>query len=84
MDCVVSQGTSRGTCGWESSLREKPQARTVFQAGTSKWSKPINLDMDTKNGLESQDEVVGILRYTTGTPTAGLTAHFNNMPRRWK
>lgn len=46
-------------------MRQKPQARTVFQAGTSNWSKPVNLDMDSKKGLESQDEVVGVHKYTT-------------------
>uniref|UniRef100_A0A4W6EDZ1 DNA (cytosine-5-)-methyltransferase n=1 Tax=Lates calcarifer TaxID=8187 RepID=A0A4W6EDZ1_LATCA len=55
--CVVSQGTSRGSFGWESSLRQKPQARTVFQAGVSTWSKPIGHDKDSKKGVESQDEV---------------------------
>ncbi|XP_059189222.1 DNA (cytosine-5-)-methyltransferase 3 beta, duplicate a [Centropristis striata] len=34
----------RGSFGWESSLRQKPQARTVFQAGVDK-------------GLQSQDEL---------------------------
>uniref|UniRef100_A0A665T6I3 DNA (cytosine-5-)-methyltransferase n=1 Tax=Echeneis naucrates TaxID=173247 RepID=A0A665T6I3_ECHNA len=52
---VVSQGTSRGCYGWESSLRQKPQARTVFQAGVSTWSKPVD---HSKKGLESQDEGV--------------------------
>lgn len=67
-ECVVSQGTSRGNFGWESSLRQKPQARTVFQAGTSNWSQPINPDKDSKKGAESQDEVVGILVYTARIP----------------
>lgn len=69
-ECVMrvcfSQGTSRGCYGWESSLRQKPQARTVFQAGVSTWSKPV-LDKDSKNDRESQDEVVGILAYTAKT-----------------
>ncbi|KAI3357484.1 hypothetical protein L3Q82_015893 [Scortum barcoo] len=47
----------RGCYGWESSLRQKPQARTVFQAGASNWSKPVDLDKDNKK--ESQDEVDG-------------------------
>ncbi|XP_044066690.1 DNA (cytosine-5-)-methyltransferase 3 beta, duplicate a isoform X2 [Siniperca chuatsi] len=51
------EGTSRGSFGWESSLRQKPQARTVFQAGASTWSKPVDLDKDSKKGLESQEEV---------------------------
>ncbi|KAA8591366.1 hypothetical protein FQN60_002309 [Etheostoma spectabile] len=45
--------TSRGCYGWESSLRQKPQARTVFQAGASTWSNPVGVD----NGLKSKDEV---------------------------
>ncbi|XP_060931196.1 DNA (cytosine-5-)-methyltransferase 3 beta, duplicate a [Limanda limanda] len=48
---------SRGSFGWESSLRQKPQARAVFQAGASTRAKPVGLDKDSKNGLESQDEV---------------------------
>uniref|UniRef100_A0A3B5AH17 DNA (cytosine-5-)-methyltransferase n=1 Tax=Stegastes partitus TaxID=144197 RepID=A0A3B5AH17_9TELE len=51
-----------------SSLRQKPQARTVFQAGASNWCKPVALDKDRVNGRESQDEVVGILKYTTRIP----------------
>ncbi|XP_062248294.1 DNA (cytosine-5-)-methyltransferase 3 beta, duplicate a [Platichthys flesus] len=51
------KGASRGSFGWESSLRQKPQARAVFQAGASTWAKPVGLDKDSKNGLESQDEV---------------------------
>uniref|UniRef100_A0A3Q3JY49 DNA (cytosine-5-)-methyltransferase n=1 Tax=Monopterus albus TaxID=43700 RepID=A0A3Q3JY49_MONAL len=57
--CLFSQGTSRGSFGWESSLRQKPQARTVFQAGASTWSKPIGLEQDTKNDPKPQDEGVG-------------------------
>uniref|UniRef100_UPI0037E7674B DNA (cytosine-5-)-methyltransferase 3 beta, duplicate a n=1 Tax=Semicossyphus pulcher TaxID=241346 RepID=UPI0037E7674B len=49
------EGTIRGGFGWESSLRQKPQARTVFQAGASNWSKPVNPDKSP----ESKDEVVG-------------------------
>ncbi|TKS76826.1 DNA (cytosine-5)-methyltransferase 3B [Collichthys lucidus] len=55
--CPLKEGTTRGSFGWESSLRQKPQARTVFQAGASNWAKPVDLDMDHKKGLESQDEV---------------------------
>ncbi|XP_031701182.1 DNA (cytosine-5-)-methyltransferase 3 beta, duplicate a isoform X3 [Anarrhichthys ocellatus] len=47
----------RGGYGWESSLRQKPQARTVFQAGARTWSTPEGVDKDSKKGLESQDEV---------------------------
>ncbi|KAG7215999.1 hypothetical protein INR49_003521 [Caranx melampygus] len=54
----LKEGTGRGCYGWESSLRQKPQARTVFQAGVSTWSKPV-FDKDSKNDRESQDEVDG-------------------------
>lgn len=53
----------------ESSLRQKPQARTVFQAGVNTWSKPIVSDKD-HNDHESNDEVVGIPTYTTKLPVA--------------
>uniref|UniRef100_A0A672LAC6 DNA (cytosine-5-)-methyltransferase n=1 Tax=Sinocyclocheilus grahami TaxID=75366 RepID=A0A672LAC6_SINGR len=43
-----SRGSVRGIYGWESSLRQKPQERTVFQAGTGTWSKPVNPDKDSK------------------------------------
>ncbi|XP_051525560.1 uncharacterized protein LOC127424414 isoform X2 [Myxocyprinus asiaticus] len=41
------QGSVRGIYSWESSLRQKPQARTVFQANAGTWSKPVNLDKDS-------------------------------------
>ncbi|XP_028264942.1 uncharacterized protein LOC114438071 [Parambassis ranga] len=36
---LCKEGTIRGGFGWESSLRQKPQARTVFQAGACTWSQ---------------------------------------------
>ncbi|KAK7135884.1 hypothetical protein R3I94_014533 [Phoxinus phoxinus] len=42
------EGSVRGIFGWESSLRQKPLARTVFQAGAGTWSKPANPDKDSK------------------------------------
>ncbi|XP_020491467.2 DNA (cytosine-5-)-methyltransferase 3 beta, duplicate a [Labrus bergylta] len=47
---IWKEGNVRGSYGWESSLRQKPQARTVFQAGETNGSK---LD----KGPESKDEV---------------------------
>ncbi|XP_064161152.1 DNA (cytosine-5)-methyltransferase 3A-like isoform X2 [Anguilla rostrata] len=41
------EGSIRGICGWERSLRQKPQARTVFQAGVGTWGKPQSLEKDT-------------------------------------
>ncbi|XP_016315210.1 DNA (cytosine-5-)-methyltransferase 3 beta, duplicate a [Sinocyclocheilus anshuiensis] len=45
---TIHEGSVRGIYGWESSLRQKPQERTVFQAGTGTWSKPVNPDKDSK------------------------------------
>ncbi|XP_034091529.1 DNA (cytosine-5)-methyltransferase 3A-like isoform X4 [Gymnodraco acuticeps] len=53
-DC--KEMTTRGSFGWESSLRQKPQARAVFQAGVSTWSAPQPIDQDSRKGLESQEE----------------------------
>uniref|UniRef100_A0A3Q2ZT28 DNA (cytosine-5-)-methyltransferase n=2 Tax=Kryptolebias marmoratus TaxID=37003 RepID=A0A3Q2ZT28_KRYMA len=52
---LSKEGTCRRGFGRESSLRQKPQARTVFQAGVSSRSKPIVLDKD-----ESKDEVSNV------------------------
>uniref|UniRef100_A0A4W4G9J5 DNA (cytosine-5-)-methyltransferase n=1 Tax=Electrophorus electricus TaxID=8005 RepID=A0A4W4G9J5_ELEEL len=48
--CVfaVPQGSIRGIFGWESSLRQKPQARTLFQAGSGTWGKPQDIQKDKK------------------------------------
>ncbi|XP_071333214.1 DNA (cytosine-5-)-methyltransferase 3 beta, duplicate a isoform X2 [Trachinotus anak] len=68
---LLKEGTSRGGFGWESSLRQKPQARTVFQAGASTWGKPVGLDKDSKKGLESPDEVTeGSSPSSKSTPRA--------------
>uniref|UniRef100_A0A4W5KVE1 DNA (cytosine-5-)-methyltransferase n=1 Tax=Hucho hucho TaxID=62062 RepID=A0A4W5KVE1_9TELE len=61
--CVVPQGNIRGIYGWESSLRQKPQARTVFQAGAG--AKPQVLDNDSKKDQESEAASVGTLRAPT-------------------
>ncbi|XP_033484566.2 uncharacterized protein LOC117258142 isoform X2 [Epinephelus lanceolatus] len=52
----------RGGFGWESSLRQKPQARTVFQAGVSTWSSPVGAHKKP----ESQDEAA---EETSSKPT---------------
>ncbi|KAL1020963.1 hypothetical protein UPYG_G00006950 [Umbra pygmaea] len=50
----TAEGTTRGIFGWESSLRQKPQARTVFQAGAGVWAKPEFLDNDSRKHRESE------------------------------
>ncbi|XP_038578809.1 DNA (cytosine-5-)-methyltransferase 3 beta, duplicate a isoform X3 [Micropterus salmoides] len=62
------EGTSRGSFGWESSLRQKPQARMVFQAGASSWSKPLDVDKDRTKGRASQDEVADEASPSKPTP----------------
>ncbi|KAF3697204.1 DNA (cytosine-5)-methyltransferase 3B [Channa argus] len=74
-DAMSKEGTNRGGFGWESSLRQKPQARTVFQAGASTWSKPNGLDKDTKTGLESQNEVAEESSPFFKTPPRGRRKH---------
>lgn len=48
----------------------------MFQAGASTWSKPIGVDKDSKKGLESQDEGVGILKYTASKALLGRTRNY--------
>ncbi|KAK0142653.1 DNA (cytosine-5)-methyltransferase 3A [Merluccius polli] len=50
-------GPIRGGYGWETSLRQKPQSRAVFQAGRGTWAKPVGLDKDNHKGRESDDEL---------------------------
>uniref|UniRef100_A0A8C4SHJ0 DNA (cytosine-5-)-methyltransferase n=1 Tax=Erpetoichthys calabaricus TaxID=27687 RepID=A0A8C4SHJ0_ERPCA len=38
------QGKTRGICGWEASLRQKPPPRKVFQAGAHTWEEPKNCE----------------------------------------
>ncbi|XP_076859796.1 DNA (cytosine-5-)-methyltransferase 3 beta, duplicate a isoform X2 [Brachyhypopomus gauderio] len=53
-DDVVWTSTSqqkdsiRGIFGWESSLRQKPQARALFQAGSGTWGKSQDIQKDRK------------------------------------
>ncbi|CAN9515439.1 unnamed protein product [Ophioblennius macclurei] len=56
-DLSLNEEPSRGSFGWEASLRQKPKARSVFQAGANTWGNALDVDKDSKNGLESQDEV---------------------------
>uniref|UniRef100_A0A8C7Q3Z4 DNA (cytosine-5-)-methyltransferase n=1 Tax=Oncorhynchus mykiss TaxID=8022 RepID=A0A8C7Q3Z4_ONCMY len=73
--CVVPQGNIRGIYGWESSLRHKPQARAVFQAGAGAgaWAKPQVLDNDSKKDQESEAVTVGTLTCDgKGFPTGEL------------
>uniref|UniRef100_A0A8C7FKN9 DNA (cytosine-5-)-methyltransferase n=1 Tax=Oncorhynchus kisutch TaxID=8019 RepID=A0A8C7FKN9_ONCKI len=57
------------------SLRQKPQARAVFQpgAGAGAWAKPQVLDNDSKKDQESEAVTVGTLTCDgTGFPTGEL------------
>uniref|UniRef100_A0A8C5CCD8 DNA (cytosine-5-)-methyltransferase n=1 Tax=Gadus morhua TaxID=8049 RepID=A0A8C5CCD8_GADMO len=58
-DGLVSsqEGPTRGGNGWETSLRQKPPSRAVFQAGRGTWAKPVGLDKDSPRGRESEDEL---------------------------
>ncbi|KAK7877914.1 hypothetical protein WMY93_031443 [Mugilogobius chulae] len=47
---IINKDVTRGSYGWENSLRQKPQVRTIYQAGSNTWSK-------TGDEKDSQDEV---------------------------
>ncbi|XP_036386719.1 uncharacterized protein LOC118779008 [Megalops cyprinoides] len=67
--------TIRGICGWENSLRQKPQARRVFQAGVNTREKPQGCnknDKVAKKPLENPavgDEEVCTSTSTKSTPS---------------
>ncbi|KAG5282040.1 hypothetical protein AALO_G00051590 [Alosa alosa] len=42
-------GGIRGLHGWDSSLRQRPAVRTVFQASTGTWSEPKSLEKENKD-----------------------------------
>ncbi|KAG7281087.1 hypothetical protein CRUP_027624 [Coryphaenoides rupestris] len=52
---VYAQGPTRGGYGCETSLRQKPPSRAVFQAGRGTWVKPVGLSKDV--GRESDEEL---------------------------
>ncbi|KAJ8360912.1 hypothetical protein SKAU_G00174370 [Synaphobranchus kaupii] len=68
------EGSIRGICGWESSLRQKPQARTVFQAGVGTWAKPQSLEKDRNTPKTAVESPAGTtletsISSTSNTPT---------------
>ncbi|XP_051510104.1 DNA (cytosine-5-)-methyltransferase 3 beta, duplicate a isoform X2 [Myxocyprinus asiaticus] len=65
------EGSVRGIYGWESSLRQKPQARTVFQAGAGTWSKPVNLDKDSKHEAMKNEAHSSGSSVSTASPKPG-------------
>uniref|UniRef100_A0A8C5ABJ6 DNA (cytosine-5-)-methyltransferase n=1 Tax=Gadus morhua TaxID=8049 RepID=A0A8C5ABJ6_GADMO len=66
MRWILSQGPTRGGNGWETSLRQKPPSRAVFQAGRGTWAKPVGLDKDSPRGRESEDELVVVPSWQDG------------------
>uniref|UniRef100_A0A8C1TMJ0 DNA (cytosine-5-)-methyltransferase n=1 Tax=Cyprinus carpio TaxID=7962 RepID=A0A8C1TMJ0_CYPCA len=64
----VNEMFKRGIYGWDSSLRQKPQERTVFQAGTGTWSKPVNPD---KNGKPEANNARSSATSSTLSPRPG-------------
>uniref|UniRef100_H2SKN2 DNA (cytosine-5-)-methyltransferase n=2 Tax=Takifugu rubripes TaxID=31033 RepID=H2SKN2_TAKRU len=65
---VWKEGTNRGHFGWESSLRQKPPTRTVFQAGIN-CSKPNEPYKRSKKGIEHHEKVAEESSPTSkGTP----------------
>ncbi|KAF7663583.1 hypothetical protein LDENG_00205980 [Lucifuga dentata] len=56
---TMQEGTTRGGYGWESSLRQKPQARTVFQAGAGTWIKPDAPDKEPQDEMAKETSPLG-------------------------
>ncbi|XP_015220486.1 DNA (cytosine-5)-methyltransferase 3B isoform X2 [Lepisosteus oculatus] len=74
-DSSYSEEKSRGVAGWETSLRQRPPPRTIFQAGLSPHGKPRSRDSSLK---PKQDESSS-LNQNGGSPS-GLQAHLPEAP----
>ncbi|MCJ8734989.1 hypothetical protein PDJAM_G00241590 [Pangasius djambal] len=70
----TKEDSIRGIYGWESSLRQKPQARTVFQAGSGTWAKPQSLQLDKKEQATKNDGGQAVSSITTPSPKPGKRA----------
>ncbi|XP_017324033.1 DNA (cytosine-5-)-methyltransferase 3 beta, duplicate a isoform X3 [Ictalurus punctatus] len=70
----TKEDSIRGIYGWESSLRQKPQARTVFQAGSATWAKPQSLQLDKKEEATKNDGGQAVSSITTPSPKPGKRA----------
>ncbi|KAI5614004.1 DNA (cytosine-5-)-methyltransferase 3 beta, duplicate a isoform X1, partial [Silurus asotus] len=68
---VVLQDSIRGIYGWQSSLRQKPQARTVFQAGSGTWAKPQSIQLEKKDEATINNEDKALPSVTTQSPKPG-------------
>lgn len=70
---LLHEGFWRGGHNREGSLRQRPQARKVFQAGVGTWSKPIGL------GQEAVDEVLdGTSPSSRSTPSRAQNGQYQD------
>ncbi|KAF4072265.1 hypothetical protein AMELA_G00261170 [Ameiurus melas] len=67
----TKEDSIRGSYGWESSLRQKPQARTVFQAGSAAWAKPQGLQLEKKEEATKNYGGQAVSSITTPSPKPG-------------
>uniref|UniRef100_A0A8C5G4Q9 DNA (cytosine-5-)-methyltransferase n=1 Tax=Gouania willdenowi TaxID=441366 RepID=A0A8C5G4Q9_GOUWI len=75
-ECAVSQEAVRGSFGWETSLRQRPKARTLFQAGVNAEGGALDPYQDSPSGLESQDDLTDETNSSNKvTPTRGRRRH---------
>ncbi|KAF5890164.1 DNA (cytosine-5)-methyltransferase 3A-like isoform X2, partial [Clarias magur] len=67
----TNEDSIRGIYGWERSLRQKPQARTLFQAGSGTWVNPQSLQTDKKEEVTKSDESQTASSIPTPSPKPG-------------
>ncbi|XP_024148803.1 DNA (cytosine-5-)-methyltransferase 3 beta, duplicate a [Oryzias melastigma] len=64
-----NEWSHRRSSGWESGLRRRPRARTIFQAGAGTWCKPVDLDDEDKTARDDTREERS--RFGKHAPTKG-------------
>ncbi|TSW62381.1 DNA (cytosine-5)-methyltransferase 3B [Bagarius yarrelli] len=67
----TKEDSIRGIYGWESSLRQKPQIRTLFQAGSGTWAKPQSLQVEKQGEATKDRSEQSVTSITTPSPSHG-------------
>ncbi|XP_058847009.1 uncharacterized protein LOC117422312 isoform X3 [Acipenser ruthenus] len=77
-DNSFKEGVPRGIYGWDSSLRQKPPARKIYQAGANSWEKPKtdNCSPSTKTNLSTPLEKKSKTAICTSTPRKAAKKSF--------
>ncbi|XP_060737624.1 DNA (cytosine-5-)-methyltransferase 3 beta, duplicate a isoform X2 [Tachysurus vachellii] len=67
----TKENSIRGIYGWESSLRQKPQARSLFQSGSDTWAKPQSLQLNKKEEATKNNTGQAVSSITKPSPKPG-------------